>query len=155
MKKMIGSPGTVSGLMLRLGQCATAAASIGVMVSAPGFSSYTAFCFLVASMGLQMIWSLGLACLDVYATSARIRRRSDLQSPILLSLFAVGDWVTALLSLAAACSSGGVTVLFTKDTLFCKQASLSCNWFQISVGLAFFNWGLAAISSHAMFWILI
>uniref|UniRef100_M4CNB8 CASP-like protein n=1 Tax=Brassica campestris TaxID=3711 RepID=M4CNB8_BRACM len=127
MKKMIGSPGTVSGLMLRLGQCATAAASIGVMVSAPGFSSYTAFCFLVASMGLQMIWSLGLACLDV----------------------------TALLSLAAACSSGGVTVLFTKDTLFCKQASLSCNWFQISVGLAFFNWGLAAISSHAMFWILI
>ncbi|XP_018474711.1 CASP-like protein 5B1 [Raphanus sativus] len=150
-KKMIGSPGTMSGLILRLGQCATAAASIGVMVSAPGFSSYTAFCFLVASMGLQMIWSFGLACLDVYA----IRRRSDLQSPVLLSLFAVGDWVTALLSLAAACSSAGVTVLFTKDTVFCKQASLSCNWFQFSVALAFFNWVLAAISSHAMFWILI
>lgn len=31
------------------------------------------FSFLVASMGLQMIWSLGLACLDVYATSARSR----------------------------------------------------------------------------------
>ena len=52
------------------------------------------FSFLVASMGLQMIWSLGLACLDVYA----IRRRSDLQSPILLSLFAVGDWVLILSS---------------------------------------------------------
>lgn len=134
-------------------------------------------------MGLQTIWSFGLACLDVYA----IRRRSDLQSPILLSLFAVGDWVlnsiiilvnkqsfisngpvikvvffffgilqvTALLSLAAACSSAGVTVLFTKDTVFCKQAALSCDRFQISVGLAFFNWVLAAISSHAMFWILI
>ncbi|KAL1200562.1 CASP-like protein 5B1 [Cardamine amara subsp. amara] len=152
MMKMIGSPGSMSGLILRLGQCATAAASIGVMVSALGFSNYTAFCFLVASMGLQLIWSFGLACLDVYA----IRRKSDLQSPILLSLFTVGDWVTALLSLAAACSSAGVTVLFTKDTEFCRQQpTLSCNRFQISVGLSFLNWVLAATSSHAMFWMLI
>lgn len=43
MKKMIGGPGTMIGLILRLGQCATAATSIGVMVYAPGFSSYTAF----------------------------------------------------------------------------------------------------------------
>lgn len=43
MKKMIGSPGTMSGLILRLGQCATAAASIGVMVSSYDFSNYTAF----------------------------------------------------------------------------------------------------------------
>lgn len=43
MKKMIGSPGTMSALILRLGQCASAAATIGVMVSASGFSSYTAF----------------------------------------------------------------------------------------------------------------
>lgn len=33
----------MSGMILRLGQCATAAASIGVMVSAYGFSNYTAF----------------------------------------------------------------------------------------------------------------
>ncbi|CAN8237536.1 unnamed protein product [Cochlearia groenlandica] len=151
MKKMIGSPGTMSGLMLRLGQCATSSASIGVMVSSFGFSRYTAFCFLVASMGLEMIWSLGLACLDVYA----IRLKSDIQSPIFLSLFTVGDWVTALLSLAAACSSAGVTVLFTKDTEFCRQTSLSCFRFQISVCLAFFNWVLVAISCHVMFWILI
>uniref|UniRef100_A0A1J3IAQ9 CASP-like protein n=1 Tax=Noccaea caerulescens TaxID=107243 RepID=A0A1J3IAQ9_NOCCA len=150
MKKMIGGPGTMIGLILRLGQCASAATSIGVMVSAPGFSSYTAFCFLVASMGLQMIWSFGLACIDVYA----IKRKSDLRSPILLSLFTVGDWVTALLSLAASCSSAGVTVLFTKDTEFCRQTTLSCDRFQISVCLAFFNWILAAITSHTMFWIL-
>lgn len=49
--------------------------------------------FLVASMGLQMIWSFGLACLDVYA----IRRKSDLRSPVLLSLFTVGDWVLLLI----------------------------------------------------------
>lgn len=141
-------------------------------------------------MGLQLIWSFGLACLDVYA----IRKKSDLRSPVLLSLFTVGDWVlmlssislyqiefihngldvvvlkvmglivffwnflqvTALLALAAACSSAGVTVLFTKDTEFCRQLpALSCDRFQISVGLSFFNWVLAAISSHAMFWILI
>lgn len=43
MKELLGSPGTVSGLTLRIGQCLFASASIGVMVSALGFSSYTAF----------------------------------------------------------------------------------------------------------------
>ncbi|XP_010543269.1 PREDICTED: CASP-like protein 5B1 [Tarenaya hassleriana] len=148
---MIGSPGTMSGLMLRLGQCASSAASIGVMISTFGFSGYTAFCFLVASMGLQLMWSFGLACLDVYA----IRRKTELQSPILLSLFTVGDWVTAFLSLAAACSSAGVTVLVVEDTNFCRQrVYLSCNRFQISVAFAFITWALAAVSSHVMFWIL-
>lgn len=54
------------------------------------------FSFLVASMGLQLIWSFGLACLDVYA----IRRKSDLRSPVLLSLFTVGDWVLMLSSIS-------------------------------------------------------
>ncbi|KAB2066481.1 hypothetical protein ES319_A09G163300v1 [Gossypium barbadense] len=88
MKVFIGSPGTVSGLMLRIYQCAFAAASIAVMVSASDFSSYTAFCYLIASMGLQLLWSFGLACLDVYA----LRRKRDLQNPVLVSLFVVGDW---------------------------------------------------------------
>lgn len=43
MKDLVGSPGTVSGLLLRIGQCLFAAASIGVMVTATGFSNYTAF----------------------------------------------------------------------------------------------------------------
>ncbi|XVF08157.1 hypothetical protein REPUB_Repub06bG0201800 [Reevesia pubescens] len=89
MKELIGSPGTVSGLTLRITQCAFAAASIAVMVSAPAFSTYTAFCYLIASMGLQLLWSFGLACLDVYA----LRRKRDLQNPVLVSLFVVGDWV--------------------------------------------------------------
>ena len=46
MKELIGSPGTVSGLVLRIGQCMFAAAAIGVMVSAMGFSNYTAFWYL-------------------------------------------------------------------------------------------------------------
>jgi len=43
MKKLLGGPGTVCGLLLRIGQCASAAASIGVMVSAKEFSVHTAF----------------------------------------------------------------------------------------------------------------
>ncbi|PSS15998.1 CASP-like protein [Actinidia chinensis var. chinensis] len=151
MKAMLGSPGTVSGLVLRTGQCLFAAASIGVMASAMGFSSYTAFCYLIASMGLQLLWSFGLACLDVYA----LRIKSDLQNSVLVSLFVVGDWVTATLSLAAACSSAGIAVLYSRDLDFCKaQMHIPCNRFQLSIALAFVTWFLIAISSHVMFWIL-
>ncbi|XWS43758.1 hypothetical protein CRYUN_Cryun16bG0131500 [Craigia yunnanensis] len=151
MKELIGSPGTVSGLTLRITQCAFAAASIAVMVSASGFSTYTAFCYLIASMGLQLLWSFGLACLDVYA----LRRKRDLQNPVLVSLFVVGDWVTAMLSLAAACSSAGVVVLYARDLYFCRDEShLPCRQFETSIILAFITWVLIAMSSHVMFWIL-
>lgn len=43
MKELIGRPGSLTGLALRTGQCAFAAASIGVMVSVTSFSGYTAF----------------------------------------------------------------------------------------------------------------
>ncbi|KAF7851487.1 hypothetical protein BT93_L3831 [Corymbia citriodora subsp. variegata] len=151
MKEIVGSPGTVSGMTLRVGQCACAGASIGFMVSAVGFSNYTAFCYLIASMGLQVLWSFGLACLDVYA----LKRKRDLQNPVLVSLFVVGDWVTATLSLAAACSSAGVIVLYSRDLNFCRaQTHLPCARFQLSVALAFCTWALIAMSSHVMFWIL-
>ncbi|KAG4205121.1 hypothetical protein ERO13_A04G085000v2 [Gossypium hirsutum] len=151
MKELIGSPGTVSGLTLRVTQCAFAAASIALMVSASGFSTYTAFCYLIASMGLQLLWSFGLACLDVYA----LRRKRDLQNPVLVSLFVVGDWVTAMLSLAAACSSAGIIVLYARDLEFCKaQSHIPCRQFEISIILAFITWLLIAMSSHVMLWIL-
>ncbi|KAL5550280.1 hypothetical protein UlMin_000456 [Ulmus minor] len=152
MKRLVGRPGTGSGLVLRLGQVLCAAASIGAMASAKGFASFTAFCYLIASMGLQVLWSFGLACLDVYA----LRRKRDLQNPILMSLFVVGDWVTATLSLAAASSSAGIAVLYDKDMRFCStRFDLPCDKFEISVFLAFITWALVALSSHVMFWILI
>ncbi|KAG0487827.1 hypothetical protein HPP92_006638 [Vanilla planifolia] len=151
MKVLVGSPGTVSGLLLRTGQCLFAGASIAVMVSASGFSSYTAFCYLIASMGLQALWSLGLGCLDSYA----IRMKRDLHNPVLVSLFVVGDWVTATLSLAAACSSAGVAVLFARDVEFCRVFPLlSCSQFEISIAFAFVAWLLIAVSSLVMFWLL-
>ncbi|KAF9679956.1 hypothetical protein SADUNF_Sadunf06G0069600 [Salix dunnii] len=172
MKEIIGGPGTVSGLLLRIGQCVFAAASISIMTSATGFSSYTSFCYLIASMGLQLLWSFGLACLDIYA----LRRKKDLQNPVLVSLFVVGDWVlsmvkwfphelvsnfnkavlvTAMLSLAAACSSAGVIVLYARDMKFCKtRPELPCSGYEISILLAFITWLQVSISSHVMFWIL-
>ncbi|KAF3777617.1 CASP-like protein 5B2 [Nymphaea thermarum] len=110
--------------------------------------------YLIASMGLQVLWSLGLACLDAYA----LRIKRDLQNPVLVSLFVVGDWVTATLSLAAACSSAGVTVLYAKDVGYCSsskmQQPLPCQRFQLSVALAFGTWFLIALSSLIMFWLL-
>ncbi|KAJ4971462.1 hypothetical protein NE237_004561 [Protea cynaroides] len=155
MKTFFGSPGTVSGLLLRIVQCCFAAASIGTMASASigtasafRFSNYTAYCYLVASMGLQVLWSTGLACLDAYA----LRMKRDLQNPLLVSLFVVGDWVTATLSLGAASSSAGVTVLYARDLDFCRQQPhLPCSRFQISIILAFVTWFFVAASSLVMF----
>ncbi|CAA3024230.1 Hypothetical predicted protein [Olea europaea subsp. europaea] len=90
MKELYGSPGTKSGLMLRIGQCLFAASSIGVMASATGFSTSTAFCYLIASMGLEFLWSFGLVCIEVHA----LKFYKDLHNQIIMSLFAVGDWVT-------------------------------------------------------------
>lgn len=59
MKELVGRPGSVSGLVLRLGQFSCAAASIGVMVSSTGFASFTAFwycsLFFLIIM-LQIFW---------------------------------------------------------------------------------------------------
>ncbi|XP_022747169.1 CASP-like protein 5B2 [Durio zibethinus] len=147
---LFGSPGKLSGLLLRIGQCLFAAASIGVMVSSHGFSNSTAFCYLIASMGLQALWSFGLACLDLQALTSK----RNLQNPALLSLFVVGDWVTTILSLAAACSSAGVTVLYSRDLDYCRSPQIPCTRFEASILLAFISWFLLAISSHVTFWLL-
>ena len=126
-------------------------------------------------MGLQLLWSFALACLDVYA----LRTKKDLQNPILVSLFVVGDWVcnthiafvslslplvmnlfycwqvTAMLSLAAACSSAGVVVLYAKDLKYCGiHDQLSCLRYEVAVALSFVTWVQIALSSHVTFWIL-
>ncbi|KAF3673278.1 CASP-like protein 5B1 [Capsicum annuum] len=150
MKELFGGPGKVSGLVLRMGQCVFGVASIAVMASSHGFATCTAFCYLIASMGLQVIWSFSLACMDIHA----LRLKRDLRNHIYLSLLVVGDWVTGILSLAAACSSAGVVVLIIKDTNMCKaNPKLSCHMFQISVALAFLSWFFLAISSFVMFWL--
>ncbi|KAK0598469.1 hypothetical protein LWI29_034939 [Acer saccharum] len=123
------------------------------MLSAHNFYNSTAFCYLIASMGLQVLWSFGLACLDLHA----LRSKRNLQNPILVSLFVFGDWVTAFLSLSGASSAVGVTVLYARDlntNYYKSQPDLLCSRFQISVALAFISWFLLAISCHTMLWLL-
>lgn len=49
------------------------------------------FCsYLIASMGLQVIWSFVLALLDAYS----LMKKKALHNPLLVSLFVVGDWVS-------------------------------------------------------------
>ncbi|TKW17708.1 hypothetical protein SEVIR_5G385500v4 [Setaria viridis] len=90
MTEMAGRPGTSGGLVLRACQFVFAATCICAMSSAPGFTNYTAFCYLIASTGLQALWSLGHACLDCYA----LILKRDLLQAFFMSLFIVGDWVT-------------------------------------------------------------
>jgi len=149
MKDLPGTPGTIGGLALRIGQFLFAAASVVIMVPGDEFINFTAFCYLAAAMALQFLWSFLLATLDVYA----LLIKRGLPNSILLSLFVVGDWVTATLSLAAACSTAGITVLFDKDLNYCDQ--MHCRRYQLSATMAFLSWVLIAISSLLTLWLLV
>uniref|UniRef100_A0A9I9CTI4 CASP-like protein n=1 Tax=Cucumis melo TaxID=3656 RepID=A0A9I9CTI4_CUCME len=153
--EMFGSPGRMSGLVLRCAQWLFAAVSIGFMVTAPGFFNSTAFCllnnYLIASMGLQILWSFGLACLDLHA----LRMKKSLRNSVLLCLFAIGDWVVSTLSLAAASSSAGVAILYSRDLDYCRSPPyISCSKIEISVAFAFISWFLLVLSSLVTFWLL-
>ncbi|GJX69821.1 CASP-like protein 5A2, partial [Tanacetum coccineum] len=67
MKVIQGMPGTIGGLILRFCQFAYAIVSLVVMATTNDFPSVTAFCYLVAAVGLQSVWSLSLAILDIHA----------------------------------------------------------------------------------------
>jgi len=86
MKDLPGTPGTVGGLALRMGQFLFAAASVVIMVAGDEFVNSTAFCYLAAAMALQFLWSFVLATLDVYA----LLIKRGLRNSILLSLFVMG-----------------------------------------------------------------
>ncbi|KAH9602326.1 hypothetical protein KSS87_010908 [Heliosperma pusillum] len=140
MKKFAGTPGTMTGLSLRIAQFLFAAASIVSMASTSSFFNFTAFCYLIAAMGLQVTWSLGLALLDAYA----VLSQQVLHNPIM---------VTATLSLAAASASGGIAVLYFHDLGGCIIGD-ECQKYQLSVAFAFLSWITVFISSLIMFFLL-
>nr|XP_043613167.1 CASP-like protein 5B3 isoform X1 [Erigeron canadensis] len=149
MKNFAGTPGTVTGLILRLFQCLFAAGSIASIATTKSFFNFTAFSYLIASMGLQVIWSFSLAFLDACA----LVKKKALHNYATVSLFAVGDWVTATLSLAAASSSAGITILYFNDLGSCSFGQ-ECQKYQLAVVLAFMSWITIGISSLIMFWTL-
>ncbi|XVE81811.1 hypothetical protein DITRI_Ditri15bG0096000 [Diplodiscus trichospermus] len=149
MRVFPGSPGTLTSLFFRIAQCVFAVGSIASMATTSRFFKITAFCCLIASMGLQVVWSFVLALLDGIA----LVKKEVLHNPVLISLFVVGDWVTATLSLAAASASAGVAVLYFNDTGDCKFGE-ECQKYQLSVALAFLAWIVVSISSLIMLWLL-
>ncbi|KAF6161162.1 hypothetical protein GIB67_007803 [Kingdonia uniflora] len=58
MRMLNGGPGTVIGLLLRLGQFLFSVTSAGLMCSAKGFGIYTAFWYVFCSLSYSFVWGL-------------------------------------------------------------------------------------------------
>ncbi|KAM0842954.1 hypothetical protein ACQ4PT_058015 [Festuca glaucescens] len=152
MKLIAGSPGTWSGMALRVSQCIFAAASVCAMVTGFGFSNYTAFAYMNTVLILQFMWSLGLACVDIFS----LRNKKDLHDPGVVTLIVFGDWIMAILVFAGASASASLVILFTKDLDFCRVYwRLACSQFVLSTILAFMVWAVDAASSFSGFWLLV
>ncbi|KAL5764058.1 hypothetical protein ACOSP7_016403 [Xanthoceras sorbifolium] len=148
MKDIQGMPGTPGGLTLRLCQLIFAVAALCVMATTSDFPSVTAFCFLVAATGLQSMWSLLLAIVDIYALLVM----RTLQNNRIVGLFTVGDGITSTLTFAAACASAGITVLIDNDIQACSQNH--CLQFETATAMAFISWFAALPSFLLNFWSL-
>ncbi|KAF7102286.1 hypothetical protein CFC21_103446 [Triticum aestivum] len=153
MKRVVGSPGTWSGMALRVSQCVFAAASSAAMSSAFGSLNYSAYFYLNTALVLQFLWSMGFACQDIFA----LRNKKDLHAePELVLLRAIGDWVLAILMFSGSCAAASVTIFFMKDVKFCAEyRRLPCGQFELSVALAFITWSLQAASSFSGFWLVV
>ncbi|KAL2938354.1 CASP-like protein 5A2 [Bienertia sinuspersici] len=134
VKDIPGMPGTPSSLVLRLLQSFFAIGACVVMSTTSDFPSVTAFRYLVAATGLQIIWSLLLAIIDIYGILVQRRFRNRRA----VKLFAAGDGITSTLTFAAACASAGITVLIHNDLASCSRNH--CVQFETSTGLAFMTW---------------
>ncbi|XP_051186451.1 CASP-like protein 5B3 [Lolium perenne] len=152
MKLIVGSPGTWSSMALRVSQCVFAAASVCAMVTAFGYSNYTAFAYMSTALLLQFIWSLGLACVDIFC----VRNKKDLHCPFIVTFIVIGDSIMTILVFGGASASASVTVLFTRDMHICRVYwRLACSQFALSTVLAFIVCSLDAASSFSGFWLLV
>ncbi|OVA18073.1 Uncharacterized protein family UPF0497 [Macleaya cordata] len=148
MKDIQGMPGTPGGLFLRLCQFLFAVVALSIMTSTSDFVSVTAFCYLVAAVALQSLWSLLLAIVDVYA----ILVQRCLRNARIISFFTIGDGITSTLTFAAACASAGITVLIGTDLDECGQNH--CARFETATAMAFLSWVSVSPSFLLNFWSL-
>lgn len=148
MKDIQGMPGTLGGLVLRLCQFVFATIALCVMATTPDFLTVTAFCYLVAAISLQSLWSFSLAIVDTYALLVR----RCLRNFRVVTLFTVGDGITSTLTFAAACASAGITVLLGNDLNNCAQNH--CTKFETATAMAFLSWFAVSPSFLLNFWSL-
>lgn len=147
-KDVQGMPGTSLGLAFRVFQFVFALISLSIMASTNDFPSVTAFCYLVAAVSLQILWSLALAVVDIYALLVK----RSLRNTRVVSLFAVGDGITSTLTFAAACASAGITVLIGNDLDKCDVNH--CKRFMSATAMAFLSWVSVSPSFFLNFWSL-
>ncbi|XP_072980526.1 CASP-like protein 5B1 [Typha angustifolia] len=121
---MAGGPGTRVGLSIRLARCLLAAASVAFirLNSFPRRTEYTVFNLSALAMVIPVLWTFAFVCYDIN----NLRVRVNLQDRSLLTILAIGDWVTAHLTLAAAFSSLGVAIFLTRDTGMCQSIQGAC-----------------------------
>ncbi|KAL9258920.1 CASP-like protein [Drosera capensis] len=148
MKEVQGMPGTPGGLGLRIYQFLFAVVSLAVMGSTSDFATATAFTYLVAAVGLQSLWSLSLALLDIYA----ILVRRSLRNPKVVSFFTIGDGITSTLTFASGCASAGIAVLIANDLNKCTINH--CTRFETATAMAFLSWFAVSPSFLMNFWAL-
>ncbi|TXG59547.1 hypothetical protein EZV62_014120 [Acer yangbiense] len=128
-----GAIGTSASLALRLGQTVFASASLLFMSFRVEFFGYTSFCYLVVIMGLVIPWSTTLALVDAYSIFLK--------------------YVLSFLSLAAACSTAGVTdLLLDVGQPYCPVNL--CRRYQLSAATAFLSWFMSFASSLFNLWLL-
>lgn len=147
MDELPGALGTSASLSLRMGQTIFSSAALLFMCLDVEFYSYTAFCFLVTVMGLVIPWSLTLSLVDAYSVFVKC----PLHQPGIMLVVIIGDWVLSFLSLAAACSTAGVTDLLLNVNGFHCPARL-CGRYQLSAAMAFLSWFLSLASSLFNLW---
>ncbi|KAJ0657441.1 putative casparian strip membrane protein [Helianthus annuus] len=104
--------------------------------------------YLVAAVGLQSLWSLSLAMIDVYALCVK----RSLRNPVLIFMYAIGDGITSTLTFAAACSCAGITVLISNDLNRCDINH--CKKFMSATAMAFISWFAISPSFFLNFWSL-
>ncbi|KAL4395596.1 hypothetical protein AHAS_Ahas01G0007700 [Arachis hypogaea] len=135
MEEVPGAFGTSASFALRLGQTVFSSASLLFMCLDVDFYAYTVFCYLVTVMGLVIPWSITLLVVDAYSVFIKClphQRR-------LIFMILLGDMVLSYLSLAAACSTAGVTdLLLDADGSYCPPKL--CSRYQLSAAMAFLSW---------------
>ncbi|TQD80396.1 hypothetical protein C1H46_034040 [Malus baccata] len=148
MKDVQGMPGTPGGLALRLCQLCFAAISLSVMASTSDFPTVTAFCYLVAAVSLQCVWSLSMAIVDLYALLVG----RSLRNCKAVCFFTIGDGIASTLTFAAACASAGITVLIANDLNKCGFNH--CKRFETATAMAFISWFAVSPTFLLNFWSL-
>ncbi|TVU10948.1 hypothetical protein EJB05_44504 [Eragrostis curvula] len=151
MKDIVGSPGTPSGLALRVSQVVCALGSLVAMGSAFGFSNYTAYLYLTFAMSLELLWSFILMCIDIHA----LRNNRDLHRFNNAWKYVLGDWIFGVLAFAGASAAAGLDILMERDVQFCNSYPyLACSRYRIAVILTCLAWSFLAASAASTFFLL-